>query len=77
MPSRKVFAVEITRAPSPAAAMSSAAASGGLGIPLADEQQEELLRQFAKLRGEERPQGRLTPAHPGVFSKLREKLAGR
>jgi len=42
-----------------------------------DEQQEELLRQLAKLRGEERPAGRLAPAHQGVFSKLRDRFAGR
>ena len=42
-----------------------------------DEEQEELLRQFAVLRGEERPAGRMTPAHTGVFSKLRDRFAGR
>jgi molecular chaperone DnaJ len=42
-----------------------------------DEQQEELLSQLAKLRGEERPSGRLTPAHQGVFSKIRDRLSGR
>jgi molecular chaperone DnaJ len=42
-----------------------------------DEEQEELLRQFAVLRGEERPAGRMTPAHTSVFSKLRDKFAGR
>jgi molecular chaperone DnaJ len=42
-----------------------------------DEQQEELLRQFAILRGEERPAGRMTPAHTSVFSKLRDRFAGR
>jgi molecular chaperone DnaJ len=42
-----------------------------------DEEQEELLRRLAELRGEERPSGRLTAAHPGVFSRLRERLAGR
>jgi len=42
-----------------------------------DEAQEELLRQLASLRGEEAPAGRMAPAHQGVFSKLRERLAGR
>jgi len=42
-----------------------------------DEQQEDLLRQFALLRGEERPAGRMTPAHSSVFSKLRDRFAGR
>jgi molecular chaperone DnaJ len=42
-----------------------------------DEDQEDLLRQLAALRGEERPAGRLAPAHQGVFSKLRDRLAGR
>jgi len=42
-----------------------------------DEEQAELLRQLAALRGEERPESRLSAANPGVFAKLREKLAGR
>lgn len=42
-----------------------------------DEQQEALLRQFAQLRGEERPAGRMTPAHQTLVGKLRDKLAGR
>jgi molecular chaperone DnaJ len=42
-----------------------------------DEAQEELLRQFAVLRGEERPAGRMAPAHFSVFSKLRDRFAGR
>lgn len=42
-----------------------------------DEQQEDLLRQFAKLRGEDRPAGRMTPVHTSVFSKLRDRFAGR
>jgi molecular chaperone DnaJ len=42
-----------------------------------DEEQEALLRQFAVLRGEERPAGRMTPAHTSVFSKLRDRFAGR
>jgi molecular chaperone DnaJ len=42
-----------------------------------DEQQEGLMRELAALRGEERPAGRLAPAHQGVFSKLRDRLSGR
>lgn len=42
-----------------------------------DEDQEALLRQLAVLRGEERPAGRLTPAHQTVFSKLRDRLFDR
>ena len=43
-----------------------------------DEQQEELLRQLASLRGEERPEGRLAPAGHGLFGKLRDAFkAGR
>ena len=42
-----------------------------------DEEQEQLLRDLARLRGEERPAGRMTPAHQGVFSKLRDRLSGR
>jgi molecular chaperone DnaJ len=42
-----------------------------------DEEQEALLRRLADLRGEQRPAASTSPAHPGVFSKLREKLAGR
>jgi molecular chaperone DnaJ len=40
-----------------------------------DDEQEALLRRFAELRGEQRPAGSSSPTHPGVFSKLREKLA--
>ena len=42
-----------------------------------DDEQERLLRELAAARGEERPASRLSPAHPGVFAKLRDKLAGR
>jgi molecular chaperone DnaJ len=42
-----------------------------------DEAQESLLRDLARLRGEERPAGRMTPAQQGVFSKLRDRLVGR
>jgi len=42
-----------------------------------DDEQAELLRSLAKLRGEEHPEPRLSAAHPGVFSRLRDKLSGR
>jgi molecular chaperone DnaJ len=42
-----------------------------------DEEQTELLRTLARVRGEERPESRLTAAHLGVFSRLRDKLSGR
>jgi molecular chaperone DnaJ len=42
-----------------------------------DEEQERLLRELARLRGEERPAGRMAPAHQGVFSKLRDRFSGR
>lgn len=42
-----------------------------------DEEQERLLRELARLRGEERPEGRLEAAHAGVFSRLRDRFAGR
>ncbi|ABS04869.1 molecular chaperone DnaJ [Kineococcus radiotolerans] len=42
-----------------------------------DDEQEELLRRLAELRGEVRPAGKLAPAHQGVFSKLRGKFSGR
>ncbi|WP_029069212.1 molecular chaperone DnaJ [Jonesia quinghaiensis] len=42
-----------------------------------DEAQAELLQQFAQLRGEERPAGRVSSSNHGVFSKLREKFSGR
>ena len=42
-----------------------------------DDEQAELLRRLAVLRGEERPEARIAAAHPGVFAKLRDKLAGR
>lgn len=43
----------------------------------ADDEQAELLRRLAVLRGEERPEARLAAANPGMFAKLRDKLAGR
>lgn len=36
-----------------------------------DEEQEELLRRLAKLRGEERPPGKFAPGQQGFFSRLR------
>ncbi len=47
-------------------------------VPTAmDEEQAELLRRLAALRGEERPEARLAAANPGVFARLRDKLSGR
>ena len=42
-----------------------------------DGDQERLLRELAELRGEERPEARLTPTQSGVFSRIRDKFAGR
>lgn len=42
-----------------------------------DEDQEGLLRDLAARRDEERAEGRLAPAGNGMFSRLREKFAGR
>ena len=42
-----------------------------------DDEQEELLRRLAELRGEVRPAGKLSPAHQGVFSKLRDRFSSR
>lgn len=42
-----------------------------------DAEQERLLRELAALRGEERPESRLSPAQPGMFAKLRDYLSGR
>jgi molecular chaperone DnaJ len=42
-----------------------------------DDDQEDLLRRLAVLRGEERPEGRLAAAQSGMFSRLRDRLAGR
>ncbi|MCL1869187.1 MAG: molecular chaperone DnaJ [Promicromonosporaceae bacterium] len=43
----------------------------------ADDEQADLLRRLATLRGEERPEPRLAAANPGVFTRLRDKLSGR
>jgi molecular chaperone DnaJ len=40
-------------------------------------EQEELLRQFAKLRGEEAPPGKFAPGQQGFFSRLRDAFNGR
>jgi len=40
-------------------------------------EQEELLRQFAVSRGEERPEGQLTLASQGLFGKLRDAFLGK
>ncbi|GAA4582159.1 molecular chaperone DnaJ [Planotetraspora phitsanulokensis] len=42
-----------------------------------DPQQEELLRELSKLRGEERPPGKFTPGQQGFFSRLRDAFNGR
>ncbi len=43
-----------------------------------DPEQEELLRQLAKARGEERPQGRVaSPAEGSIFGKLRDAFKAR
>ncbi|GIH98552.1 molecular chaperone DnaJ [Planobispora takensis] len=42
-----------------------------------DPAQEELLRELAKLRGEERPPGKFAPGQQGFFSRLRDAFNGR
>jgi molecular chaperone DnaJ len=42
-----------------------------------DAEQENLLRQLAKLRGEEAPPGRFAPGQQGFFSRLRDAFNGR
>lgn len=47
-------------------------------VPTAlDDEQAELLRKLAALRGEERPEARFAGSSSGVFAKLRDKLSGR
>ncbi len=41
------------------------------------EQQEDLLRQLAELRGETRSGGKLAASHSGVFGKWKDRFAGR
>jgi molecular chaperone DnaJ len=42
-----------------------------------DAEQEDLLKQLAKLRGEERPPGKFVPGQQGFFSRLRDAFNGR
>ena len=42
-----------------------------------DADQEKLLRELAKLRGEEAPPGRFAPGQQGFFSRLRDAFNGR
>jgi molecular chaperone DnaJ len=42
-----------------------------------DTEQEKLLRDFAKLRGEEAPPGKFSPGSQGLFSRLRDAFNGR
>jgi molecular chaperone DnaJ len=42
-----------------------------------DPEQEELLKQLARLRGEESPPGRFAPGEQGFFSRLRDAFNGR
>ncbi|HEX4061535.1 MAG TPA: molecular chaperone DnaJ [Streptosporangiaceae bacterium] len=42
-----------------------------------DPEQEGLLRQLAKLRGEEAPPGKFAPGQQGFFSRLRDAFNGR
>ncbi len=42
-----------------------------------DERQEELLRELARLRGEEQPSGLFAPGQQGFFSRLRDAFNGR
>ncbi|WP_130492933.1 molecular chaperone DnaJ [Motilibacter rhizosphaerae] len=42
-----------------------------------DDEQEELLRRLAALRGEERPDGHFRPGEQGFFSRLRDAFNGR
>ena len=42
-----------------------------------DTEQESLLRELAKLRGEEAPPGRFAPGQQGFFSRLRDAFNGR
>jgi molecular chaperone DnaJ len=42
-----------------------------------DAEQESLLRQLAKLRGEEAPPGKFSPGQQGFFSRLRDAFNGR
>jgi molecular chaperone DnaJ len=37
-----------------------------------DDRQEELLRELARLRNEEQPEGRIQPSHRSVFGRLKD-----
>ena len=40
-------------------------------------EQENLLRELAKMRGEESPPGKFQPGQQGFFSRLRDAFNGR
>jgi molecular chaperone DnaJ len=42
-----------------------------------DETQEQMLRELARLRGEEQPDGNLKTGQPGLFSKIRDVFGSR
>ena len=42
-----------------------------------DTEQEKLMRELAKLRGEEQPPGKFQPGQQGFFSRLRDAFNGR
>jgi molecular chaperone DnaJ len=42
-----------------------------------DPEQQDLLRQLATVRGEERPEARLAPVQSGLFGKLRGAFTGK
>jgi molecular chaperone DnaJ len=42
-----------------------------------DDEQEELLRQLARMRDEERPAGQFAPGQQGLFSRIRDAFGGR
>jgi molecular chaperone DnaJ len=42
-----------------------------------DDTQEQLLRELARLRGEEQPDGNLKTGQPGLFSKIRDVFGSR
>jgi molecular chaperone DnaJ len=42
-----------------------------------DPEQEKLLRELAKMRGEEAPPGKFSPGQHGFFSRLRDAFNGR
>jgi molecular chaperone DnaJ len=40
-------------------------------------EQEEMLRELARMRGEESPPGKFAPGEHGFFSRLRDAFNGR